>query len=104
MDLLRCQDVLIDEHSCIGIIKVLVIGALRVMCMVRLSNVAKDVASDLAKFKHTFHTSFPNIPIGVVQGFPSLSDCHALTNRDLDNQWHHSHDVQVCESLSGPTR
>ncbi len=55
------------------------------MHAVRLSNIAKDVASDLTELEHVFYAPFPDIPVGVIQGFPSSSDFCALTNRDLSD-------------------
>ena len=104
MDLLCHQDILIDEHNCIGIIEVPIVGTIRVMCAIGLSNVAKDVASDLIKFEHAFYAPFPDVLVSVIQGFPSLSNCYALTNGDLSDQWHHSNDVWVCKCLCAYAR
>ncbi len=48
-------------------------------------NIAKDIASDLTEFEHMLHAPFPDIPVGVIQRFPSLSDHGAFTNGDLSD-------------------
>ncbi len=66
IDLLHHWDVLINEHSHIGIIEVPVVSTIRVMHAVGSSDVAKDVASDLTKFEHVFYAPFPDIPVGII--------------------------------------
>lgn len=56
------------------------------MHRVRLSDVAINIASDLTEFKHTLHAPFPDIPVSVIQGLSSPSDCGALTDRDLSDR------------------
>ncbi len=96
MDLLCHRDILIDEHSCIGVIEIPVVGTLRVVHTIRLGDVTKDVASNLAEFEHVLHAPFLDVPVGVIQGFPSPSNRDTFTNGNLSDCWHRSDDDQVC--------
>ena len=63
VNLLCSQDILIDKHHHVRIIKVPVLGSNRVMSKVRPSYGTKDVFSDIAQAKHMLYASLPNATV-----------------------------------------
>ena len=63
VNLLCSQDILIDKHHRVQIVKVPVLGSNRVMSKVRPLYGTKDVFSDIAQAKHMLYASLPNAPV-----------------------------------------